>query len=79
MHDRPGAADERRPKCWLAPGTEFPRRRTATATSEEAIRRFAGEDMERAVYYPEDERFLLEKNEHVTHYEVVFEEGWRQP
>ena len=47
--------------------------------SEEAIRRFAGEDMERAVYYPEDERFLLEKEEHVTHYEVVFEEGWRQP
>lgn len=45
--------------------------------SEEAIRRFAGDDMERAVYYPEDERFLLEKEELVDHYEVVFDDGRR--
>ena len=40
--------------------------------SEDAIRRFAGNDIGRAVYYPEDERFLIAKGEHVNHYEVVF-------
>jgi heme-degrading monooxygenase HmoA len=41
--------------------------------SEEAIRRFAGDDMERAVFYPEDERYLVERGERVHHYEVVFQ------
>ena len=41
--------------------------------SEDAIRRFAGDEIERAVFYPEDERFLVARDEHVTHYEVVFE------
>lgn len=36
----------------------------------DAIRRFAGPDPERAVYYPEDDDFLLEKEPNVTHYEV---------
>ena len=40
--------------------------------SEEAIRRFAGDDIGRAVFYPEDERYLIEKGEQVSHYEVVF-------
>lgn len=40
--------------------------------SEEAIRRFAGDDIGRAVFYPADERFLIEKGEHVSHYDVVF-------
>lgn len=40
--------------------------------SEEAIRRFAGDDIGRAVFYPEDERYLIEKGEHVSHYDVVF-------
>lgn len=39
--------------------------------SEEAIRKFAGEDIERAVFYPEDDRFLIEKGERVDHFEVV--------
>jgi heme-degrading monooxygenase HmoA len=39
--------------------------------SEDAIRAFAGEDIERAVFYPEDQRFLVEREDHVTHYEVV--------
>jgi heme-degrading monooxygenase HmoA len=39
--------------------------------SEEAIKKFAGPDMEKAKYYPEDERFLLELEPHVTHYEVL--------
>ena len=38
--------------------------------SWEAIRRFAGPEPEKAVYYPEDEGFLLEK-EPVFHYEVA--------
>lgn len=40
--------------------------------SESAIRRFAGDDIGRAVFYPEDERFLVTRDEHVNHYEVVF-------
>ena len=38
--------------------------------SWEAIRRFVGDDLEHAVYYPEDDRYLLEKEPTVTHYEV---------
>jgi heme-degrading monooxygenase HmoA len=41
--------------------------------SEEAIRRFAGDRPENAVFYPEDERFLIERGERVSHYEVVYD------
>jgi heme-degrading monooxygenase HmoA len=41
--------------------------------SESSIRRFAGDDIEKAVFYPEDERFLVERDTHVSHYEVVFD------
>jgi heme-degrading monooxygenase HmoA len=41
--------------------------------SEEAIRRFAGDQPENAVFYPEDERFLIERGERVSHYEVVYD------
>jgi heme-degrading monooxygenase HmoA len=41
--------------------------------SEEAIRQFAGDDIEKAVFYPEDERFLVDRENHVSHYEVVFD------
>jgi hypothetical protein len=37
----------------------------------DAIRGFAGEDVERAKYYPEDQDFLLEFEQTVVHYEVV--------
>ena len=30
---------------------------------------FAGADIERAVFYPEDDRFLVERDERVRHYE----------
>jgi heme-degrading monooxygenase HmoA len=40
--------------------------------SDEAIRQFAGADPDRAVFYPEDERFLVEKGERVDHFDVVF-------
>lgn len=39
--------------------------------SPEAIRRFAGADPERAVYYPRDREFLEALEPAVTHYEVV--------
>jgi heme-degrading monooxygenase HmoA len=39
--------------------------------SAEAIKTFAGPNMEEARYYPEDEQFLLELEPTVTHYEVM--------
>jgi heme-degrading monooxygenase HmoA len=41
--------------------------------SDEAIKKFAGEDIDRAVFYAEDDRFLVDRDNHVTHYEVVFD------
>ena len=41
--------------------------------SEQAIRNFAGDDVEQAVFYPEDEQFLVDRDLRVTHYEVVFD------
>src|SRR5262245_23614348 len=40
--------------------------------SVDAIKRFAGKEYEKARYYPEDEEFLLEFEENVAHYEVMF-------
>lgn len=39
--------------------------------TEQAIRDFAGDDPERAVFYPKDERFLVEADTNVSHYEIV--------
>ena len=39
--------------------------------SMDAIRRFAGEDVSRARYYPEDDAFLLEKEPEVMHATVL--------
>ena len=36
-----------------------------------AIQGFAGDDVERAKYYPEDQDYLLEFEPNVVHYEVV--------
>ena len=38
--------------------------------SLEAVKAFAGEDYEAAVFYPEDERFLVERELRAAHYEV---------
>ncbi len=35
------------------------------------MRRFAGEEVDRAVYYPEDQAYLLALDPHVMHYDVV--------
>ena len=40
----------------------------------DVIKNFAGEDFEKAKYYPEDKIFLLEFKEKVIHYEVFAEE-----
>ena len=39
--------------------------------SIEALEAFAGEDYEQAVFYPEDERFLIERDLRATHYQVA--------
>ena len=39
--------------------------------SYDAIRAFAGEDYEKAVYYPEDRKFLLDLPPGVEHHEVL--------
>ena len=39
--------------------------------SRESIHEFAGEDIERAVFYPEDEKYLLERDLTVIHYEIA--------
>ena len=40
--------------------------------SQDAIRRFAGEELGKAVFYPEDENFLIDRDLHVDHFDVVF-------
>jgi heme-degrading monooxygenase HmoA len=44
---------------------------TSLWDSMDAIRKFAGDDVERARYYPEDRDYLLELEPTVTHYEVL--------
>jgi heme-degrading monooxygenase HmoA len=41
--------------------------------SVDAVKAFAGEDYEAAVYYPDDERFLIEREDTVKHYDVAAE------
>lgn len=41
--------------------------------SSDSIRAFAGDDIETAVLYPEDDRYLIERDDTVRHYEVVDE------
>jgi heme-degrading monooxygenase HmoA len=39
--------------------------------SSDSIKAFAGDDIDQAVFYPEDDRFLIERDRTVRHYEVV--------
>ncbi|UCE42386.1 MAG: antibiotic biosynthesis monooxygenase [Candidatus Aminicenantes bacterium] len=39
--------------------------------SFEDIKKFAGQDIEKAVYYPDDKKYLLELEPHVKHFEVL--------
>jgi heme-degrading monooxygenase HmoA len=59
--------------AWLLRRVEGDRCEIVTLSfwdSIDAIRAFAGDDVERAVYYPEDERFLVEHDNRVTHWEL---------
>ena len=38
--------------------------------SLDSVRSFAGDEIERAVFFPEDDRYLVERDLHVAHYEV---------
>jgi heme-degrading monooxygenase HmoA len=38
--------------------------------SMDAVVGFAGDDVDRAVFYPEDDRFLVDREETVLHYTV---------
>ena len=42
--------------------------------SMESVKKFAGEQPEKAKYYPEDDQFLLEKEELSALYEVFYEQ-----
>ena len=44
--------------------------------SVEAIRAFAGNDIDAAVLYPEDERYLINGLSSVAHYDVI---DWADP
>ena len=39
--------------------------------SEAAIVRFAGDDIDRAVFYPEDDRYLIDRDLTVSHFHAV--------
>jgi len=39
--------------------------------SMDAVKQFAGDAPEVAVFYPEDDRFLVDRDEFVSHYEVA--------
>ena len=43
--------------------------------SMEAVSRFAGPDVARAVFYPEDDRYLVRRDLTVDHYDVVAQLG----
>jgi heme-degrading monooxygenase HmoA len=48
---------------------------TSRWDSWDAIRRFAGPEPEKAVYYPEDGDYLLGMDPHVQHFDVVVDES----
>ncbi len=43
-----------------------------------SIKKFAGEDYEKAKYYPEDSGFLLEFEATVSHFEVLEKPAWME-
>jgi heme-degrading monooxygenase HmoA len=43
--------------------------------SMEAVRRFAGDQPEQAVFYPDDDRFLIDREVTVSHFDVAWRRG----
>ncbi len=59
--------------AWILSTESEDREEVATLSfwdSREAIVRFAGEPIERAQYYPEDDRYLLDRPETVEHFDI---------
>ena len=50
---------------------------TSLWESRDAIRAFAGEEIERAVFYPEDDAFLVDRERTCSHYDVPVAHGVR--
>ena len=60
--------------AWLLRRTDGDRTEIVTLSfwdSRQAIEGFAGTDIDKAVFYPEDDRFLIERELKVAHYEVA--------
>jgi heme-degrading monooxygenase HmoA len=39
--------------------------------SRDSIKAFAGDNIDQAVFYPDDDRYLIERDQRVRHYDVV--------
>jgi len=64
--------------AWILRHDQGERTKFVTLTfweSVDAIHGFAGDDVERAVFYAEDDRFLVERDETVTHWQPDRERG----
>jgi heme-degrading monooxygenase HmoA len=60
--------------AWALCRTEDDRAEFVTVSfwdSREAIEAFAGQNIEKAVFYPEDDRFLVDRDLTARHYEVA--------
>ena len=56
---------------WRAAGAQAEFITVSFWESRQAIQGFAGQDIDRAVFYPEDDRFLVERDLTARHYEIV--------
>ena len=59
--------------AWILQRDEGDRTEVITLSlwaSLEALKGFAGDNVERAVFYPEDDRYLVDRDLTVTHYDV---------
>lgn len=56
---------------WRAVGDEAEFNTLSFWENEDAIRAFAGEDISRAVFYPDDDRFLVRRELTVDHYHLA--------
>ena len=68
--------------AWLLHRTVGERAEVVTFSlwdSMDAIHRFAGPEAERAVFYPEDNRFLVERDLVAHHWNVVLPPGRSEP
>jgi heme-degrading monooxygenase HmoA len=60
--------------AWLLRRTDGDRTEIVTLSfweSRHAIEGFAGEDIDKAVFYPEDDRYLIDRDLTVRHYDIM--------